>query len=280
LIDPRTRVGAVRLTVGDLGRSLEWYDRATGLDLVEQAPGFARLGAGGHTLVELAEIPGAPPSRGHTGLFHFALLFPERVDLARWLDHAAQMRVPLSGASDHFVSEAVYLRDPDGHGIELYADRPREVWEGRIEQMGTTRLDVDDLLSTLEPGTAPFERLPAGTTMGHVHLCVADLDDARRFYRDVVGFDLVAEIPGQAVFVSAGGYHHHFGANVWESRGAPPPPPGSAALQHATIVLPDADAREGLLARVEAAGLPVGELEGMPAVRDPSANLLVLDVAG
>ena len=144
------------------------------------------------------------------------------------------------------MSEAIYLRDPDHHGIEIYADRPRELWEGQVFQRMTTEpLDVDDLLSELEDtASEPFDGLPAGTTVGHVHLRVSDVDETVRFYRDVLGFGLMAQLGPAAAFLSAGGYHHHVGANVWESRGAPPAPPGTAGLRRFTIVVPDRDELE------------------------------------
>jgi catechol 2,3-dioxygenase len=280
-IASKTRPGAVHLTVADLARSLDYYRSSVGLDVLEQGPGRAALGAGGHELLVLVEEPGARPAAGHTGLYHFALLVPERRELAAWLAHAARDRVPLVGLADHFVSEALYLSDPDGHGIEIYRDRPRESWEGKVgARLTTLPLDLDDLLGELDdPATAGFEGLPAGTVMGHVHLKVAEIPSSIGFYRDVLGFDLTAQLGVQAAFLSAGGYHHHVGANSWESAGAPPAPPGTAALRHATIVLPSADARNEAIGRVEAAGLAVEEQDGDPLVRDPSGNALVLAVA-
>jgi catechol 2,3-dioxygenase len=282
-ISPLTTVGAVELTVADLGRSLAYYGDAVGLDVVEEADGGARLGAGGNELIVLAEEPGAAPAHGHTGLYHLALLLPERCDLATWLAHVVRDRVPLVGLSDHFVSEAIYLSDPDGHGIEVYWDRPREVWEGQVgARMTTMRLDVDGLLGELDdPASAPFDGLPPGTAMGHVHLKVSAIAETVAFYRDVLGFGLMAQLGAQAAFLAAGGYHHHLGANTWESAGATPPPPGSAALRHATIVLPDAGERNRVLGRVERAGHPVDERAGAgaPLVRDPSGNALVLALA-
>jgi len=182
--------------------------------------------------------------------------------------------VPLTGLSDHYVSEAIYLRDPDRHGIEIYADRPRELWEGRVGQRMTTEpLDVADLLAQ---GDGDFDRLPAGTTIGHVHLKVAAIPETVEFYRDVLGFDLVVERVPQAAFLSAGGYHHHLGANTWESSGAPPPPEGSAALRHATVLLPSAAARDEVVRRVADAGQEPEETAAGPLVRDPSGNALVL----
>jgi catechol 2,3-dioxygenase len=274
-------MGPVHLTVSELERSLGYYREAIGLDVLEQANGGARLGAGGRELLVLVEEPGARPARGYTGLYHFALLLPRRPELARWLAHAVRDRVPLTGLSDHFVSEAIYLSDPDGHGIELYCDRPREVWEGRVGSTLTTQpLDVDALLGELDdPAAEPFEGLPGGTVMGHVHLKVAEIADTVAFYRDVLGFGLMAQLGPYAAFFAAGGYHHHLGANVWESAGATPPPAGSAALRHATVRLPDDAERDRVLARVETAGQRVEDGDGGRLVRDPSGNALVLAVA-
>ena len=221
-ISAQTTMGDVHLTVGDLERSVDYYRGAIGLDVLAADDGRAALGVGGRELLVLVEEPGAKPAYGHTGLYHFALLLPERADLARWLAHAGRDSVPLVGLSDHFVSEAIYLSDPDGHGIEIYWDRPREVWEGQVfERMTTLPLDVGSLMGELsDPESEPFEQLPDGTVMGHVHLKVASIPDTVAFYRDVLGFDLMAQLGEQAAFLSAGGYHHHIGANTWESAGA------------------------------------------------------------
>jgi catechol 2,3-dioxygenase len=279
-IAPQTTVGAVHLTVSDLGRSLDYYRGAVGLAVLEEGPGRASLGADGRELLVLVEERGARAAASYTGLYHFALLVPERVELAAWLAHAARDRVPLVGLSDHFVSEALYLSDPDGHGIEIYWDRPREIWADKVGTTLTTMpLDVDDLLAVLDdPATEPFDGLPAGTVMGHVHLKVSGIPETIDFYRDVLGFGLMAQLGEQAAFLSAGGYHHHVGANTWESAGASPAPSGTAALRHATIVLPDDDARADVVAEVEAAGRPVEDHGGDPLVRDPSGNALVLGV--
>jgi catechol 2,3-dioxygenase len=209
---------------------------------------------------------------------------PERRDLARWLAHAAKDQVALTGLSDHFVSEATYLSDPDDHGIEIYWDRPREVWEGKVaERMTTMPLDVDSLLGELDdPASASFDGLPDATTMGHVHLKVASIPETVSFYRDLLGFALMAQLGPDAAFLSAGGYHHHLGANTWESAGAGAPPTGSAALRHATVILPDEDERARVLARLGGAGSnATEELAGDPLIRDPSGNgLLLVTVAG
>ena len=261
-IAPATTVGAVHLTVADLARSLTYYIESIGLNVLGVGGGEAGLGtADGVELLHLVEEAGARPADGYTGLFHFALLVPQRRDLAGWMQHAIADRVQLTGASDYFVSEALYLRDPDHHGIEIYADRPRRLWDGQTDRIGTWPLDVDNLLAT---NTEPAPVLPTGTRMGHVHLRVSDVEESVRFYRDVVGFDLMAQLGDQAAFLSAGGYHHHLGANTWESRGAAPAPPGTARLTHFTIVVPDDEERHRIATAVG------GEL------RDPSGNAFTL----
>jgi catechol 2,3-dioxygenase len=221
-------MGAVHLTVADLDRSLRYYGEAVGLRVREREDGTARLGAGGEDLLVLTEQAGARPADGYSGLFHFALLVPERAALADWLAHAVRDRVPLSGLSDHDVSEAIYLRDPDHHGIEIYADRPRELWEGKVaERMTTLPLDADDLLRLA--GDGPFAGLAEGTTMGHVHLSVADVEESVAFYGHL-GFDVMARYGAEAAFLATDGYHHHLGANTWQSRGAPYAPDDRARL--------------------------------------------------
>ena len=280
-ISPLTSLGAVQLTVSDLERAVDYYRTTIGLDALDGGRGRALLGSGGRELLVLVEQPGARSSSGHTGLYHLALLVPQRVDLARWLAHATRDRVPLVGLSDHFVSEALYLSDPDGHGIEIYWDRPREHWEGQVgARMTTQPLDVAGLFGELaDPASEPFDELPSGTVMGHVHLKVAAITDTIAFYRDVLGFGLVAQLGPQAAFLSAGGYHHHIGANTWESAGAAPPPAGTAALRHVTIVLPTEPERAEVRRRVEDAGQAPVESAAGPIVSDPSGNALLLAVA-
>ena len=242
-------MGPVHLTVADLGRSLDYYARTVGLQVHDRQEDTARLGVGADDLLLLTEVPGARPADGYAGLFHFALRLPDRASLAAWLAHAARGRVPLTGLSDHAVSEAVYLRDPDHHGIELYADRPRAQWEGRVAELMTTApLDTDDLLRARESDA--FEGLAGGTTMGHVHFRVADIGATTAFWRDVMGLEVMAAFAGQAGFYASGGYHHHVGANVWESRGAPPAPAGHATLVDATLVYDDPEARAAVAERV------------------------------
>jgi catechol 2,3-dioxygenase len=279
-ISPSTSLGAVHLTVADLGRSVLYYQSVVGLGLLERSEGRASIGVGDRELIVLVEEPGAGSSAGYTGLYHVALLLPHRSDLAAWLAHAARDRVPLVGMSDHFVSEALYLSDPDNHGLEIYWDRPRETWEGVVaERMTTLPLDVDGLLAELsDPADSDFDGLPAGTVVGHVHLKVASVAETVAFYRDLLGFGLMAALGPQAAFLSAGGYHHHIGSNTWESSGAPPPPPGTAALRHATVVLPDEAERDRILGRLGERGHEVQRGDAGPLVRDPSGNALVLAV--
>jgi catechol 2,3-dioxygenase len=265
-IAPDTRMGLVELSVSDLDRSLAYWQDAIGLRLLSRENGTAELGRD-TPLVRFVEEPGARPAQGFAGLFHVALLVPDRPSLGRFLAHTVREQIPLTGLSDHVVSEAIYLRDPDYHGIEIYADRPREQWEGQVGQrMTTIPLDTDSLLA--EAGDAGFDGLPDGTTVGHVHLCVRDVDETIGFYRDRLGMGLTAHLGDQAAFLSAGGYHHHLGGNTWETRGAPPAPEGTARLLRFTIVVPD----EEELGRV-------AERIGGTEVRDPSGNPLVLAAA-
>jgi catechol 2,3-dioxygenase len=282
VIAPQTRMGAVELAVADLHRSLSFYEHAIGLRVHRREQQEAALGVGGEDLLRLVELDGARPARGFSGLYHFALLLPQRTDLARWLAHAVREQITLAGLSDHFVSEAIYLSDPDEHGIEIYWDRPRELWEGQVaERMTTQPLDAHDLLGTLHASAgAPFERLPAGTTIGHVHLRVGDVTRVLRFYRDVLGFDLVASYGAQAAFLSAGGYHHHVGLNSWESAGRDQAPDGYATLLRASVLLPDYAevVRAGEMAA--AAGLQPASVSGAVEVTDPSGNRLLLSASG
>jgi catechol 2,3-dioxygenase len=264
-IAPDSHMGLVELTVSDLDRSLAYWQDAVGLRVLSRENGTAELGARAPP-VRLVEEPGARPARGFTGLFHVALLVPDRPSLGRFFAHTAHEQIPLTGLSDHVVSESVYLRDPDYHGIEVYADRPREQWEGRVSQtMTTVPLDTDSLLA--EAGDGEFEGLPDGTVVGHVHLCVRDVDETIAFYRDQLGMGLTAHRGDKAAFLSAGGYHHHLGGNTWETRGAPPAPEGTARLLRFTIVVPNDEELKRVAERI-----------GGTEVRDPSGNLLTLSL--
>ncbi len=282
-IHPGTSMGTVRLTVSDIAASRRFYEQALGLRATEQDDGTLALGvAGERPLIELRGDASAPAlDRRATGLYHVAILMPSRRDLAFALARLAEAGWPLDGASDHLVSEALYLSDPDGNGIEIYRDRPRAEWrqvDGQL-QMSTLPLDLRGLLAELS-GTERLEPLaPSGTRVGHVHLQVSDLESAEAFYSGILGFDvMVRGYPG-ALFVSAGGYHHHLGLNTWQSRGATPPAPGAVGLRNFEVLLPDAEALEQVLARVREARIATEPYGDAVLIRDPSGNGVLLRAA-
>ncbi len=279
-IHPDTSIGAVRLTVADLDRSRTFYERVIGLASSERADGTLAVGTNAdHALIELRGDPTAPAlDHRTTGLYHLAILVPTRLELALALARLAQARWPLDGASDHLVSEALYLSDPDGNGIEIYRDRPREQWPrgGDGLRMATLPLDLDDVLGELAGAHSLEPRAPAGTRIGHVHLQVSDLTEAEQFYAGVLGLDvMVRGYPG-ALFVSAGGYHHHIGLNTWRSAGASPPPSGSIGLRCFELLLPTPEERDRVLGRIRSAGLQIESSGHDPRVLDPSGNGVVL----
>jgi catechol 2,3-dioxygenase len=281
-IDPGTSMGTVRLTVADLDAVRDFYRGAIGLTELSSENGTLRLGAGDRAIVELVGHPDAPPRpRGTSGLFHLAILVPGRPDLARALQRVAEAGWRLSGASDHLVSEALYLSDPEGNGIELYRDRPRDRWPVRdgALQMDTLPLDLDGVLGELRREDANAG-MPPGTRIGHVHLNVGDLTAAEAFYSGALGFDVtVRGYPG-ALFVSAGGYHHHLGLNTWAGEGAPPPPPGSRGLREFTIVLPSAESLAAEEDRLREAGFEPAREDDRVRAADPSGHGVVLTAAG
>jgi catechol 2,3-dioxygenase len=269
------RLGAVDLTVADLDRAVAWYQDALGLRVHAQGAGRADLGDGQEVLVVLHEDAQARPAGRHAGLYHFALLFETREELARTALRLARVRTPVQGASDHGTHEAIYLPDADGNGIELAWDRPRGQWPAGLGyDRGPAPLDVEDLLRSVE-GEAPTDRVAEGLRMGHLHLHVGDLDRAVAFYRDVVGFELQAHI-GTAAFVSAGGYHHHLGLNVWNGEGVGGPPPGTVGLRRWTAELPDAADVAAVGERAAGAGVPVEPVPGGLVLRDPWGTALGL----
>jgi len=250
-----TRLGAIHLVITDLGRSVGFYERSIGLRLHGRDAASARLGAGGEDLVVLHEVPDADPPGSHAGLYHFALRHPSREGLARAAARLAVTSTTITGASDHGFSEAIYLADPDGNGIELYADRRRAEWPplDRIDRIAPEPLDLDGLLRSVGDGAAR-DRADAGLVVGHVHLHVGDIDAARSFYRDVIGFDEQIVLPN-AVFVSAGGYHHHLAFNLWRGTAVPPAPLGVVGLDHWTILVEDRRQLDAILDRASRAGL-------------------------
>ncbi len=282
-IDPALRIASVELAVADLARSVDFYGRVLGLSLSAHDDRQASLGPDRERpllrLTELASPTGIPPRS--SGLFHVALLHPTRAGLAQTVLRLAQHRWPIDGASDHGVSEALYLRDPDGLGLEIYADRPREQWVrpqgGRGVEMFTLPLDVEELLAQ-GPGEPPAAIAP-GTTVGHVHLKVADVPRAVGFYRDMLGFEEQARIPS-AGFLSAGGYHHHIGLNSWQSAGGAPAPDSAPGLRDVHFELSSAAALQAVRRSL---GGRAGEAPAEPNSRASTSgegNLKALDPDG
>jgi catechol 2,3-dioxygenase len=262
------RLGAVHLTVADLDRAVAWYQRSLGLRIHRHEPTEAWLGDGSETVVVLHLDPLAGPAGRHTGLYHYALLYPSREELARAALRLIATHTPIQGASDHRTHEAIYLPDADGNGIELAADRPRDQWpSGLGYDRGPAPLDFDPLLATVV-GEQPSDRVREGLRMGHLHLHVGDIDEGLRFYCGVLGFEPQANL-GTAAFVSAGGYHHHLGFNIWNGRGVGPAPKHTVGLRHWTVELPTAADVAEVKARVQAAGLPVQTDSTSLMVRDP-----------
>jgi catechol 2,3-dioxygenase len=264
-----TRLGHVRLQVADLDRSLEYYERVLGFRVLSRREGDATLGAFGDDapLVELHERRGATPApqQGRLGLYHFAILLPDRAALGRLVAHLAEIGAR-AGASDHLVSEALYLRDPDGLGIEVYADRPRESWrtvDGQI-QMDTAPLDLDSVMRAASG--VQWAGLPPGTRVGHVHLHVGDLEQAADFYHAALGLDKVVWSYPSALFLSAGGYHHHLGVNTWAGANAPRPTERDARLLEWRLETPSA---ERAVASLTEAGYPVRSTDDGWIVTDP-----------
>lgn len=264
-------LGAVRLQISDLARSLEWYQAVLGLDIIERTATTAVLSPKGESrpLIELREKKGihAVPRRKLLGLYHFAILLPDRLALGRFIGHLAKIGLH-AGMSDHFVSEAVYIDDPDGLGIEVYADRPRSAWKHENRQLTMSTLPLNAQALFEAAGRAPWEGLPAGTVIGHVHLFVGDIDRAAAFYHDLIGFDKVVwNYPG-ALFMSAGGYHHHLGTNIWAAQ-SPPASENDAKLIEWEIVVPtDSDVAD-IEASVRKGGVAVDREGSSIMVRDP-----------
>lgn len=269
-------LGPLSLTIQDLSRSLEFYQGVLGMNLIGDGGSTASLSFDERkTHLELVENRQAALPRGRTGLYHFALLVPFRTALANTLKHLLESDYPLAGASDHGVSEALYLSDPDGNGIEIYCDRPQEEWPIRNGElrMDTRPLDAQGLL---RQSGGEWSGLDPQTVLGHVHLKVASIQEAEAFYVDLLGFQLMQRYGPSAAFVSAGGYHHHIGFNTWESAGAEPAPEDGVGLQWFGLNLPDKDNLEELLRRLAQNGQQIQEHLGGFLVRDPSNNGLLL----
>lgn len=260
-----TAIGYVKLTIKNMERSLDFYRNVIGFQVISQTDRSARLSADGkRVLLVLEENPSAVvlPERSVTGLYHFAILLPDRKELGIALARLIENGIAL-GQGDHAVSEALYLSDPDGNGIEIYADRPRSTWRRDAEGnyvMQTAPVDVDGLLE--EAGAERKSRLPEGTVIGHIHLHVTDLQEAKAFYTDILGFDIVGNYAGMsALFVSAGGYHHHIGLNIWAGKHAPPKPGNASGLDYYTIALPHQKELSRVTKALTDAGFEIEEKE-------------------
>src|SRR3954449_413477 len=280
-LPPETHIGSVHLTVADLDSQRTFYERALGLEVLEREGQTVRLGPpDGPVILELTGNPDAPRRpHGTTGLFHFAVLVPARADLAQALRRVVESGWRFTGASDHLVSEALYLNDPEGNGIEIYRDRPRDEWrrddEGVI-QMATLPLDLDGVLGEVDPPQPMPPEVPAGTHMGHVHLQVAAIPAAEDFYSGALGFDVTVRTYPGALFVSAGGYHHHIGLNTWDSAGGSPPPEGALGLRSFELVLPTREEADRVAEQARAKGADVTAREDGAIVLDPWRDAVLL----
>jgi catechol 2,3-dioxygenase len=302
-IDPSAGIGAVHLTTANLDRAVAFYEKSVGLAAAARDEQTAALGARGAPFLVLHERRSAVRVAGTTGLYHFAILVPTRGDLVDALRRLVAAGTPLQGAADHGVSEALYLADPDGNGIEIYCDRPRSEWpfERGGLRMVTEPLDLDDLMAAgddrppaAEEGRSSVWRasgtitasgvgtdaghpgMAPGTTVGHVHLHVAHLSDTREFYGQALGFVLTQQFGRSALFFAAGTYHHHIGANTWAGEGAPPPPAGALGLDFYEITLPTRHALSSALGAASRAGVRAEMRPEGALVVDPSGNRVLL----
>ena len=280
-IPAETRMGPPHYIVADLDAQIAFYESSIGFKLHRRDGDFAAMGAGKEDLLRMTQQTGARPSRRTTGLYHTAWLVPTRDELVQHLKRIAATRTPVQGMSDHETHLAIYLPDAEGNGIELAWDFPRERWpmvDGKVNFSGGPTFP-QELVDDIEKPLPAWEGVHPDTTVGHEHLHVADLNDSRGFYHGVLGFDVVADMPQmRALFVSAGGYHHHIGLNTWQGEGAPPPPLNSTGLRHITVELPTAEDLEIVADRVEQAGIAIEQTEDGLLIRDPAQNGVVLTV--
>jgi catechol 2,3-dioxygenase len=272
---PNIYVGEVNINVKDLEDALTFYQNTIGFQVLEKTERKAVLTTDGKTpLLTLEQPADVIPKAGHmSGLYHFAILLPTCADLSVFLRHMIQTGYPL-GAADHYVSEALYITDPDGNGIEVYRDRPSAEWTWKkdLVEMATEQLDAEGILAESD---AKWNGLPADTVMGHIHLHVADLPKAEEFYTKGLGFKVVSKYP-QAAFLSTGGYHHHIAINTWQGVGAPTPPKNSVGLHWYTLVFPDEAARNTVIKQLQQLGAPVTEEADVYVTKDPAGNQIRL----
>jgi catechol 2,3-dioxygenase len=265
------RIGTVGLIARDLDLLTNYYRDLLGLTVMERTGTVARLGTGGVTLIEIEHQPDALPDDPSTaGLYHTAFLMPTRADHARWIMHVARNRVPITGASDHGVSEAFYLDDPEGNGVEVYNDRPAErwTWQDGLVVMQTKQLDIEAILDEIDRATATYPAAPEGLRVGHIHLRVGSVDRAEQFYRGPIGLELTRR-RGGATFMSSGGYHHHVGSNVWHSDGAGMRDKNRAGLHWFSMELAEPGAIDTMSAKLRAANAPVEASPGGVETADP-----------
>ena len=278
-----TRIGYVNLRVRDLERSLTFYLDVLGFRLVSGGAHTATLSATGRgpgliVLTARKDASARPPRS--TGLYHFAIRMPNRRGLAMVIRRLEEMQWPVQGYADHDVSEAVYLADPDGIGIEVYSDRPREDWpfrNGQVE-MVTEPLELENLMQELDTWPGEWDGIDPATDIGHIHLRVSSLEASEEFYRGLLGFDVTQRDMAGALFFSAGGYHHHIGVNTWASEGAPRPPADAVGLISYGVFVPDKDTLYDVKRRLLAAAAPLTEEEGSLRVGDPDSNFIEISV--
>lgn len=277
---PNTFVGEVVIKVQDLQRSLTFYQEIIGFKVLSKSEKKVSFTADGSTALLTIEQPGGvvPKGRRTTGLYHFAILLPSRRDLGGFIQHLIQKNHSIQGASDHLVSEALYMADPDGNGIEVYSDRSSSVWNWQDQEVAMTSeaLDIQSILAESEG--VRWNGLPSGTLMGHIHLHVANLAESEKFYTQALGFDVVNRYGGQALFLSTGQYHHHIGLNTWNGVGAPMPEKNSVGLKHYTLVLPDEKLREKIVEQLINMNAEVTNEEESLLTVDPSGNRIKLVV--
>lgn len=268
---PNVYVSEVSIKVKNLENALTFYQNIIGFKVLEKSAGKAILTTNGKTPLLTLEQPAdvIPKPDRSAGLYHFAILLPSRTDLSVFLRHLLETGYPL-GAADHYVSEALYLNDPDGNGIEVYRDRPSDewTWNNGLVDMATEQLDANGILAESD---AEWTGLPEDTLMGHIHLHVNDLKKADEFYTKGLGFQVVSYYP-QAVFLSTGGYHHHIAINTWQGAGAPTPPKNSVGLNWYTLVYPDDAAREKVIKQLQQVGAEISKEANYYVTTDPAGN--------